>query len=95
MSYKGETEPLITHTAVPERRPGWSRLRFYLALGLCFVLLTGSWHAFSWVSVNPSRFTADDSVLTGTVVRTGRRVVVDLGSRNMVLGVSHLKRELL
>ena len=54
MSQKEEAEPLITYTPIPQRRPGASRLRFFLALGLCFVLLTGSWHAYSWVSVSPS-----------------------------------------
>jgi len=97
MSYEEETKPLITHPAVPERerRPGWSRLHFCLALGLCFLLLTGCWHGFRRCPVNPSHFTADDSVVTGTFVSAGRHIVVVRQSHTVVLGVCHPKRDLL
>lgn len=88
MSYKGETEPLIAYTPVPQRRPGWSRLQFCLAVAFCFVLLTGSWHAYSWFSVYRFYFRSNDRGLTGTL-RTGP-IVMARGSVTTGLGVCNL-----
>lgn len=52
MSNKGERQPLVNNNTVRESPP-WSPWRFFIGLGLCFLLLSASWHAFSYFSVAP------------------------------------------
>ena len=50
---KEETQPFITYAVPPSGtlpQPK-SKVSFFLALVLCFVLMTGSWHAFNYFSV--------------------------------------------
>ena len=80
---RGETQPFLPYSTT--RRPQKSKGSFFLALGVCFVLLTGSWHALSYFSVALCPYHhANKSV---PLIRPGRIVVVINGWHDMILAL--------
>lgn len=59
MADKGEAELLLSNYSTPPASKSKHRLSISIALGICLLLLSASWHGFWYFSVAPNRFGLD------------------------------------